>query len=314
VISLKQLRYFDALARAGHFGKAAETCGVTQPALSMQIQDLERELGLDLVERTPKGVRLTEAGHEVALRAVRILAEVRELRELARVGRGPLTGSLRLGVIPSVAPYLLPAVLPVIRGRHPDLELQIRETQTRTLVAELIDGTLDLLFLALPVEHAEIESLALMEDRFLLAAPRDRRWPPHVTAAHDLIAGDRLLLLEEGHCLRDQALAVCNLRQSGNIDTFGASSLSTIVQMVSNGLGLTLLPEIAADVEVRSGNIQLLRFPEPQPSRTLGLAWRKSSSRKRDYFAFARALAEPVPGRSRRGSRDPASPAIQTLP
>lgn len=295
MISIKQLRYFDAVARLGHFGRAAEHCGVTQPALSMQVQELEAELGLGLVERRSKGIVLTDAGREVARRASRILAEVRDLGDFARIGREPLSGPLRLGVIPSVAPYLLPPLLPALSASHPTLDFHIRETQTSQLVAELLAGTLDVLVLALPEEHPEIETLELMKDRFLLALPASRKLPHRIRATLDLIAGDRLLLLEEGHCLRDQALAFCELRRSDQIDTFGASSLSTIVQMVANGLGLTLLPEIAAPLETRGTNVRLMRFAEPEPSRTLGLAWRRSSPRKAEFGLLAQRLLEAMP-------------------
>jgi LysR family transcriptional regulator, hydrogen peroxide-inducible genes activator len=291
MVSLKQLKYFDAVARAGHFGRAAEQCAVTQPALSMQVQELEKALGLQLIERGRKGVMLTDGGREVARRAARVLADVRDLADYAVHQGRLLAGALRFGVIPSVAPYLLPPLLPLIRNDYPDLDLHIRETQTQQLLAELIDGTLDLLLLALPIEHSDIETRPLLEDRFLLAMPKSRRTPAHVRATPELLRQNRLLLLEEGHCLRDQALAFCHLRQVDNIDTFGASSLSTIVQMVSNGLGLTLLPELSLDLERKHGNIRLMRFTDPEPKRTLGLAWRASSPRKRDFAALGELIA-----------------------
>lgn len=288
--SLKQLRYFEAVARFNHFGRAAEHCSVSQPALSMQIQELEKSLGLQLVERRSKGVRLTVEGKEMALRASRILAEVRDLTDFARQRAGLLSGALHLGVIPSVAPYVLPPLLPVLREQHPGLDLHIRETQTQVLLQQLLDGTLDLLLLALPVNHPEIETIRLFEDRFLLALPRTHRTQGRVRATADLIKGDRLLLLEEGHCLRDQALTFCQLRQVDSINTFGASSLSTIVQMVANGLGLTLLPEISVALETRHADIRVMRFAEPEPSRTLGLAWRSTCSRKRDFVEVGRLI------------------------
>jgi LysR family hydrogen peroxide-inducible transcriptional activator len=293
--TLRQLRYLDALARFRHFGLAASHCAVTQPALSTQIQDLERKLGVDLVERRYKDVQLTPAGREIAERAARILAEVRELGEFARQRAAPLSGTLRLGVIPSIAPYLLPPLLPLIRERYPQLELHIRETQTQTLIEELMSGSLDLLLLALPAEHGDVEALPLFEDRFVLALPPGREMKETVRATPDLVRNDRLLLLEEGHCLRDQALAFCELRQAGNIDTFGASSLSTLVQMVANGLGLTLLPEISVGVETRHGDIRLMRFVEPEPSRVVGLAWRSTSPRRGDFLAFGALIMETVP-------------------
>ncbi len=290
LISLKQLRYFDAVARLGHFGKAAEHCAVTQPALSMQIQDLEQELRLQLLERRRTGVRLTEEGREIARRAARILADTRDLTDYAHHRTGAFSGALQFGVIPSVAPYLLPRFLPLLRDRFPDLDVHIRETQTRQLTRELLDGTLDLLLVALPVEHPDIETIRLFEDRFLLALPPDRRIDSRVRATPDILKEDRLLLLEEGHCLRDQALTFCNLRRVENIDTFGASSLTTLVQMVANGLGLTLLPEICLDVEARAGALNVMRFADPEPSRMLGLAWRATSPRKRDFVELGRLI------------------------
>jgi LysR family transcriptional regulator, hydrogen peroxide-inducible genes activator len=292
--SLKQLRYFEAVARLGHFGRAAKHCAVTQPALSMQIQELESELGLQLLERRPRGVQLTVQGREIARRAGRILAEVRDLGDFARQQASLLSGSLHLGVIPSVAPYVLPPLLPLLRDRYPDLDLHIRETQTQALLDQLLDGSLDLLLLALPVKDQQIETIRLFEDRFLLALPRKRRTKGLVRATPDLLKEDRLLLLEEGHCLRDQALAFCQLRQVDSIKTFGASSLSTIVQMVANGLGLTLLPEISIEVETKRANVRLMRFAEPEPSRVLGLAWRSTCSRKRDFVELGWLIASIV--------------------
>ncbi len=230
-----------------------------------------KKLGIELVERRYKSVQLTAAGREIAERAARILAEVRDLGEYARHHARLLAGRLRLGVIPTVAPYLLPPVLPMIRERFPELQLHIRETQTQTLLDELADGTLDLLLVALPLDHPDAETMPLFEDRFMLAMPSDRPIKCSVRATPELLKNDRLLLLEEGHCLRDQALSFCELRQVENIDTFGASSLSTIVQMVANGMGLTLLPELSVEVETKHGDIRLMRFAEPEPSRVVGL-------------------------------------------
>lgn len=293
--SIKQLRYLDAVARHGHFGKAAAQCAVSQPALSMQIQELEQELGVQLVERRRQGAQLTEAGREVARRAQRILNEVRDIGDFARQCREPLSAALRLGVIPTVAPYVLPALLPLARDSYPQLVLQVRETHTQQLLAELKEGTLDLLLLALPVEHPEVETLRLVEDRFLLAIPPGRKkLRGRVKATAELFENDRLLLLEEGHCLRDQALAFCHLRQVEGVDTFGASSLSTIVQMVANGMGLTFLPEISIGIEAVGGRVSIGRFADPEPSRTLGLAWRATSPRKADFIALGDLIADAV--------------------
>lgn len=287
-VTLKQLRYFCALAREQHFGRAADACSVTQPALSMQIQELEATLGIDLVERTRAGVKLTPKGAEVAARAQRLINDARDLVDYARNSEGVLSGVLRLGLIPSVAPYLLPPLLPLLRTNYPDLELHVRETQTEQLLHELVEGKLDVVLLALPVKNADIETLALFEDRFLLAVPKSQNMSGRVRATRELVEEGRLLLLEEGHCLRDQALTYCSLQQVSSVNTFGASSLSTIVEMVSAGLGITLLPEISLPVEERGRGIKLMRFVDPEPARTIGLAWRRSSPRGADFQALAK--------------------------
>jgi len=289
-VTLKQLRYFDALARAQHFGRAAEACSVTQPALSMQIHELEQQLGLVLVERTRAGVLLSDRGREIAARAARILGDVREMVEFAQHANEVLTGSLRLGVIPSIAPYMLPPLLPLLREGYPHLELHVRETQTVPLTQELVDGKLDVLLLALPIIHPEIETQALFDDRFLLALPMARRLSARVRATKDLLEHERLLLLEEGHCLRDQALTYCSLQQVSTVNTFGVSSLSTIVEMVAAGYGITLLPEMCLNVEARAREIGLTRFVDPEPHRTVGLAWRTTSARVADFRELGRLI------------------------
>ncbi len=291
-VTLKQLRYFDALAREQHFGRAANACAVTQPALSMQIQELEASLGLALVERTRAGVKLTPKGAEIARRAQRLLNDARDLVDFAKQSGGILSGALRLGVIPSVAPYLLPPLLPLLRDAYPDLELHVRETQTHVLTDELVEGKLDVLLLALPIKHPDVETLAIFEDRFLLALPSSAKLTGRVRATKELIEGDRLLLLEEGHCLRDQALTFCSLQQVDSVNTFGASSLATIVEMVSAGLGITLLPEVCLGVESRNRTIKVIRFGDPQPSRSIGLAWRRSCPRADDFKALSDLVAQ----------------------
>ncbi len=296
VVTLKQLRYFDALAREKHFGRAAESCSVTQPALSMQIHELEEALGLILVERTRSGVRLTDKGRELAGRSARILGEVRDFVSFAKHSQRPLTGPLRFGVIPTLAPYILPPLLPLVREAYPELELFLRETQTQQLTEDLLEGKLDVLLMALPVKHNDLETHALFEDRFVLALPKDRQLSGKVKATKEMIENERLLLLEEGHCLRDQALSYCTLQQVDMVNTFGASSLSTIVEMVSAGYGITLLPEISIGVEQRGRGLTLLQFAEPAPFRSIGLVWRSSSPRKDEFISLgtliARAAAE----------------------
>lgn len=290
MLSTKKLRYFDAVARLGHFGRAAELCGVSQPALSMQIMDLEKELGMELIERRAGGVALTEPGREIARRAAKVLTDLQDITDYVANCRGVLSMPVRLGVIPTIAPYLLPELLTLVQEQFPQLSLQIRESHTQTLVGELLAGSLDLLVLALPLEAPEIETSELMKDRFLLAAPAERTFAPRARISPDLIRNDRLLLLEEGHCLRDQALAVCKLPASGGASTLGVSSLSTVVQMVSSGLGLTLLPEISLRHETLHHKVKLLRFADPEPKRLLGLAWRKSSPRTRDFTELGRLI------------------------
>ncbi len=291
-VTLKQLRYFDALSRELHFGRAAEACAVTQPALSMQINELEQTLGLTLVERTRSGVRLTPKGEEIALRVARILGDVRELVSFAHHSNRILTGSLRFGVIPSIAPYMLPPLLPLLRDTYPDLELHVRETQTVHLVEELVEGKLDVLLLALPIKHPDLEEHKLFQDPFLLALPKQRKVAGRLRATKEMIEGEKLLLLEEGHCLRDQALTYCSLKQVDTVNTFGASSLGTIVEMVSAGFGITLLPELSLGMEERGRDLTVIRFADPEPSRTVGLVWRSTSPRKDDFRELGRLAIE----------------------
>ena len=284
MITLRQLRYLGALARHRHFGRAADECAVTQPALSMQIKELEREIGADLVERRPSDITLTETGVEVAQRAERILAATRDLVDFAR-HREVLSGPLKLGVIPTIAPYLLPKLLPRLQAAYPSLRLEVRETQTATLLDELIGGELDCLLLALPIEHTDVEMLALFTDRFLLAAPAGEPIPRRPLNAKD-VDERRLILLEEGHCLRDQSLAFCATKRRDSAAALGSTSLATVMQMVANGYGVTLVPEIATEVEARDKRVMLRRFARPEPGRTIGLAWRKTSPRQTDFAAL----------------------------
>jgi len=297
MITLRQLRYLEALAETLHFGQAAETCAVTQPALSMQIKELEDELQVSLIERRKSGIELTEQGEEIVRRGRTILASVRDLVDYAKHQERVLTGSLKLGAIPSIAPYLLPEALPELQRRFPDLTLHLRETITETLVRELVSSDLDLILVALPIKDPEIETLRLFDDKFVLASRADRGKRLKAT---DMLTHERLLLLEEGHCLRDQALSFCRLVTPEARESFGASSLATIVQMVAHGYGITLLPEMAVAREVHHrDDIRMMRFPAPEPKREIGLAWRKTSPRKADFLAFA-ALIKDV---KRRGAK-----------
>jgi LysR family hydrogen peroxide-inducible transcriptional activator len=297
MITLRQLRYLSALARLGHFGRAAEACAVTQPALSMQIRDLERTLGVAVVERRPGDVMLTDVGREIARRGEDILTASRDLVDFAQHRSGVLTGRLTLGVIPSLAPYLLPRILPSLQSRFPELRLELRETQTRQLVEDIKNGELDAAMLALPLGEPEIETLALFEDLFLLAVPAADPRQETARVAADDIDQSRLILLEDGHCLRDQALAFCATAArrgvSGAAGTvFGASSLNTVMQMVASGYGVTLIPQIAADVEKRDQRVKFLRLENPQPGRSVGLAFRRTSPRKADFTALGEVVKE----------------------
>jgi len=296
MITLRQLRYLSALAKHGHFGRAAEACAVTQPALSMQIRDLERTLGVAVVERRPGEVMLTDVGREIARRGENLLAASRDLVDFARHRSGVLVGRLTLGVIPSLAPYLLPRILPLLQARFPDLQLELRETQTRQLVEEIKSGALDAAMLALPVGEADIETLDLFEDLFLLAVPSADPRADAARIAADDIDQSRLILLEDGHCLRDQALAFCATarnRVGGACGTaFSASSLTTVIQMVASGYGVTLIPQIAADVERRDDRVKFLRLENPEPGRSIGLAFRRTSPRKADFAALGDVVRE----------------------
>ena len=291
MLTLRQLRYLDALARHGHFGRAADECAVSQPALSMQIRELERELGAELVERRQGATVLSEIGAEVARRAGFILTATRDLADCARHSGRVLSGGLRLGVIPTLAPYVLPRVLPELHRRHPEVRLDLLEAQTKTLLVELAHGALDVILLALPVDKPELETLHLFDDRFLLAVPADDPLPERARVTARDVNARRLVLLSEGHCLRDQALAYCAHRADADTG-FGATSLATVMQMVASGYGVTLLPEVAIDVEVRDERVKLLRFTEPQPQRSIGLAWRPTSPRKADFLALGRMVVE----------------------
>jgi LysR family transcriptional regulator, hydrogen peroxide-inducible genes activator len=297
-VTLKQLRYFDAVSRHLHFGRAADACCVTQPALSMQVQELEAALNTTLLERARSGLKLTAAGELIAARAARILADVEDLVACGRHGNSLMTGALRLGVIPSIAPYLVPSLLEALKVNYPELEVHVRETQTKVLTEELMDGKLDVLLLALPIAGGEIATLPLFTDRFLLAMPAAHRPTGMVRATRDMIETERLLLLEEGHCLREQALTFCNLQQVSMFNTFGVSSLSTVAGMVAAGHGITLLPEMCLAVETLGRAIAVAPFADPEPSRTIGLAWRASSPRSHDFTELGRLVRESRPALS----------------
>jgi LysR family transcriptional regulator, hydrogen peroxide-inducible genes activator len=304
MLTLRQLQYFVALAELRHFGRAAERCCVTQPALSMQIKELEDTLGVQLVERKRGHLELTADGREIAGRALGLINSARDLQDYVRHRRQTLVGELRLGVIPSVAPYLLPKVLPSVQARYPDLLLKLHETLTQSLVAEVADGALEAIILALPVVDARVESMPLFEDAFLLARRRTARRRRRQTVDIESLKRERILLLNDGHCLRDQVLSFCRSIDPGALAEFGASNLSTIMKMVATGYGVTLLPEIAAETELADLRIELRRFSPPEPKRTIGLAWRKTSTRKQDFVALGRLIVDAVRSDPMHGAGD----------
>src|SRR5579872_4780279 len=274
-ITLRQLRYFDALARHGHFGRAAEACAISQQALSMQIKEMEEMLGGLLLERGARQVTLTKFGEELLSRVREILRSVEELGDFARASRDRLAGRLRVGMIPTIAPYLLPKVIENLARLHPELDIHVRETLTPRLIKEVSEGRLDTAIVALPVSEPPLTEVALFKENFLLVRPGHDEGTPVPT--RESLREMKLLLLEEGHCFRDQALSFCNMQSSPPREMLDASSLSTLVQMVGAGIGVTLIPEMAVTVETRSAPVTVSRFKNPQPSRTIGMVWRKTS-------------------------------------
>jgi len=274
-MTLKQLRYFEALAQHGHFGRAASACAISQPALSVQIMELEKSLGTDLFERGRRQVRLTNFGEEFALRVRPILQSVEELGELARASTDHLVARLRIGIIPTIAPYLLPAIIGNLTRMNDRIDIQVRETMTPRLVEELSEGRLDAAIVALPVSEPSLTEIALFDESFVLVRPQGDAGKP--VPNHEDLREMKLLLLEEGHCFRDQALSFCNIQSSRPREILDASSLATLVQMVGAGLGVTLIPEMAIAVETRSAPVSISRFAAPEPARTIGMIWRKTS-------------------------------------
>lgn len=294
MITLRQLRYLQALARHRHFGRAAETCAVTQPALSMQIRELEKELDVELVERRPGDAALTEIGVLVAQRGDEVLAAARDLVDFARHRGRLFQGQLKLGVIPTLAPYLLPKLLPLLQARYPEVVVKLRETQTKGLIEELVAGDLDAVMLALPAPGSEIEVIPLIEDPFLLAVPADDPHSETARVSAREVDQSRLILLEEGHCLRDQSVAVCDAVGLGRRrDDAQAAGLESLRQMVMAGIGIALVPELATHAPFGASQLAVYRrFAPPEPTRDLVLAWRRSFPRGDALQGLARGLRE----------------------
>jgi LysR family hydrogen peroxide-inducible transcriptional activator len=279
----KQLRYFVALEQYEHFGKAAESCFVSQPAFSVAIKELENMLNIQLVDRTNKNVTVTSLGRDVARQARVVLRELEDLVEMAKGNQLPLTGPLKLGVIPTIAPFLLPRLLPALRAQFPDLRLYLKEDLTERIYERLMDGELDLILIALPYELRNTTDMVLFEDRFFLAHQQNSALIRPGDYDLNELPSDSILLLEDGHCLRDHALSACNIKNVDKVSNITATSLLTLVQMVDADLGITYLPEMAVNSSLLK-NTRIKTTPmEPGSSRQIGLVWRKASTRQDEF-------------------------------
>ncbi len=300
-VNLRALLYLVKLAELQHFSKAAEACFVSQPTLSTQIMKLEEELGVQLVERAPRKVKLTPVGQDIADRARHVLRDIDQIRAAARRSRDPETGSLRLGIFPTLAPYLLPHVVPAIRARFPELKLQLAEEKTEDILQLLDSGALDAALLALPLDGDALEVEALFEEPFLLAVPSQHPLATQEQVSIGDLEGQELLLLEDGHCLRDHALEVCALAGARERVDFHATSMETLRQMVAANVGITLMPQLAVQPPIpATANMQLRSFADSEPSRTIALVWRKSSPLGALMREFAACLKPALPDSLRR--------------
>jgi LysR family hydrogen peroxide-inducible transcriptional activator len=289
--TLKQLQYLTALHDHGHFGRAADTCFVTQSTLSAGLRELESLIGVTLVERTRRVVRFTPLGERIAAKARRVLREAEELADLARAAGKPLAGELRLGVIPTIAPFLLPRILPRLRAAWPELKLYLREETSQPACDSLHRGHVDCVLLALPFACGDVDSIDLFEDYLYVAFPGGEDPIPPPKIPPDGIDETRLLMLEDGHCLKDHVLAACNRPELRAEAQMLGTSLHTLVQMVDNGLGVTLLPEMALDAGLLTGTRVMVRPLEAErPSRRIALVWRKSSPREKEFTLLAEEL------------------------
>jgi len=290
--TIKQLRYFVALTETEHFGRAAETCFVSQSAFSNAIQELESLLEVQLVDRTNRSVTITAMGQQLATQARLCLRDVESLVEMARGQREPLTGELHLGVIPTIAPFLLPAALPKLRRKYPKLELYLHEDQSQRIYDKLMDGDLDVLLLALPYDMRGVDIMPLFEDRFALAYRQGTRRVDPDNYRFSRLDADSILLLEDGHCLRDHALAACKIRNTQKVRRIGASSILTLVEMVDADLGITFLPELARESLLLKNTRVRMKPLEENAYRTIGLAWRKGTDREEEFRMLGNFLAE----------------------
>jgi LysR family hydrogen peroxide-inducible transcriptional activator len=290
--TLKQLQYLVALKDQGHFGRAAETCYVTQSTLSAGIRELETLIGVTLVERTRRVVRFTPLGDQIVAKARRVLREAEELGDMARAAGRPLSGEMRMSVIPTIAPFLLPRVLPRLRADYPDLKLYLREEPSAQACEALHNGRADCVLLALPYACGDVTTVPLFDDRLFLAFPEGELPDSVQPVSPKDIDETRLLMLEDGHCLKDHVLAACNRPELRAEATMMGTSLHTIVQMVDNGLGLTMLPEIALSAGILDHtNIAARPLGGENPIRTIALAWRRASPREKDFRLLAEILS-----------------------
>ncbi|KAB2677948.1 LysR family transcriptional regulator [Brucella tritici] len=292
MFTVRQMRYFEALATTLHFRKAAQLAHVSQPALSAQIAEMEAVAGAPLFERSQRQVIMTELGRQLYPGIKTVLRELHALEEIAAQSRGLLQTRLRLGIIPTVAPYLVPVLIPLLRERHPSFRLQLRESITAKLLDELLAGEIDAIVAALPIDDERLAQRKLFDDRFLIATSTNDQTVLSSPMTQDNVALDRLLLLEEGHCMRDQALAVCSLPSQRQLVKYGATSMTTLLQMVSHGMGLTLIPEIAVRAEARSNHMRIVPFEGDQPKREIALFWRRQSMRRKDFQALGDCIVE----------------------
>lgn len=291
--SIKQLKYLCAVAEHRHFSKAAQACHVTQSTLSAAIQELESQLGVKIFERNKKTVLITPLGEKLLGQARIVLGDVEDFVGLARAHETPLSGDLRLGVIPTIGPFLLPPILSDLRKRFSRLKLFLKEEMSAELVQDLQQGQLDLVILALPYPLPEMETVSLFKDEFLLCLPPGHEWEKHAQVKQHQLRGQSLLLLEEGHCLRDHALEACKLETADADIVYQGTSLHTLVQMVANGLGLTLLPAMSIDADVLGEtHLKLKHFSNENVSREIGMAWRKSDPRREEYLLLAEFVKE----------------------
>jgi LysR family transcriptional regulator, hydrogen peroxide-inducible genes activator len=286
--SLQQLRFLSALAEHRHFGRAAAACAVTQSTLSAGLQELEDRLGVRLVERSRRRVLLTPLGEEIVARGRRLLRDAEDLAEAAQGGREPLSGALRLGVIPTIGGYFIPGIMPGLMQAFPKLRLYLREEQTALLLDKLAQGQLDLALIALPYDIGAFETMVLGEDPILVALPRAHRLAAAARIERADLAGEALLLMEDGHCLRSHALEACRLAEPDRNEVFQGTSLRTLLQMAAGGIGITLMPEMARAAEITPASGLAARPLEGEPARQIALAWRRSSARKAEFRTLGR--------------------------